>query len=161
LSYVLLLIGNVTYFSDYLLKAGTVTVLALQSPNLCPLHLPGHLLVEGEVDCETLWNSNGLDQYLWQFVFSVNCLLPSLGCLIIAPSEVLFIMVVPILASGDRYLIPFDIWWGGLYVIGCTILFLMAILVDQKSTVITDIFAPSPGPTGLPNIQVFCLDDSI
>jgi hypothetical protein len=60
-----LLIGNVMYLSDYLLEAGIVTVLALQGPNLCPLCLPGHLLVEGEVDCETLWNSNGLDQYLW------------------------------------------------------------------------------------------------
>jgi hypothetical protein len=70
-------------------------------------------------------------------------------------------MVVPIITSRDRCIIPFDIWWGGSYVIGCTTLFLMAILIDQKSTVIIDTFAPSPGPTGLPNIQVFCLDDSI
>jgi hypothetical protein len=45
--------------------------------------------------------------------------------------------------------------------VGRTTSFLMAILVDQKSTVITDTFAPPPGPTGPPNIQVFCLDDSI
>jgi hypothetical protein len=37
----------------------------------------------------------------------------------------------------------------------------MALLVDQKSAVITDTFAPCLGPTGLPNIQVFCFDDSI
>jgi hypothetical protein len=73
----------------------------------------------------------------------------------------LFIVVVPVLASGGRYLVFFDIWWGGSYVVGCATSFLMAILVDQKSAVLTDTFAPSPGPTGLPNIQVFCLDDSI
>jgi hypothetical protein len=91
----------------------------------------------------------------------VKRLLPSLGHLIIAPFEVLFILVVPVLASGGRYLIFFDIWWGGSYVVGCATSFLMAILVDQKSAVITDTFAPSPGPTGLPNIQVFRLDNSI
>jgi hypothetical protein len=37
----------------------------------------------------------------------------------------------------------------------------MALLIDQKSAVITDMFAPSPGPAGLPNIQVFCSDGSI
>jgi hypothetical protein len=94
-------------------------------------------------------------------MFGVNRLLPSLGHLIIAPSEVLFVMVVSILASRDRCLIPLDIWWGGSYVVGCATSFLIAILVDQNSAVITDTFAPSPGPTGLPNIQVFCLDDSI
>jgi hypothetical protein len=81
--------------------------------------------------------------------------------LLVAPFEVLFVVVVPVLASGGRYLIFSNIWWGGSYVVGCTTSFLVAILVDQKSAVITDTFAPSPGPTGLPNIQVFCLDDSI
>jgi hypothetical protein len=70
-------------------------------------------------------------------------------------------MVVPILASGDRCIIPLDIWWGGSSVVGCTTSFLMAILVDQKSAVITDTFAPSPGPTGLLNIHVFCPDDCV
>jgi hypothetical protein len=73
----------------------------------------------------------------------------------------MFIVVVPVLASRGRYLVFFDIWWGGSYIIGYAISFLMAILVDQKSTIITDIFAPFPDPIGLPNIQVFCLDDSI
>jgi hypothetical protein len=70
-------------------------------------------------------------------------------------------VVVPILASRGRYLIFFDIWWRGLYIVGRTTSFLIALLVDQKSAVITDTFAPSLGPAGLPNIQVFCLDDSI
>jgi hypothetical protein len=48
-----------------------------------------------------------------------------------------------------------------LYVVGRATSFLIAILVDQKSTVITDTFAPSPVPIGLLNIQVVCLDDSI
>jgi hypothetical protein len=94
-------------------------------------------------------------------VFDVNRLPPSLGHLLIASFEVLFIMVVPVLASGGRCLVPSDIWWGGSYIVGGTTSFLMAILIDQKSAVITDTFAPSPGPTGLPNIQVVCLDDSV
>jgi hypothetical protein len=94
-------------------------------------------------------------------VFGVNRLPPSLGRLLIAPFEVLFIMVVPILTSGGRCLISSDIWWGGSCILGGTTSFLMAILIDQKSAVITDTFAPSPGPTGLLNIQVFCLDDSV
>jgi hypothetical protein len=81
--------------------------------------------------------------------------------LLVTPFEVLFIMVVPVFASGGRNLIFFDIWWAGSLVVGCATSFLMAVLVDQKSAVITDTFAPSPGPTGLPNFQVFCLDDSI
>jgi hypothetical protein len=80
---------------------------------------------------------------------------------LVAPFEVLFIVVVPVLTSRGRYLVFFDIWWGGSYIVGCATSFLMAILVDQKSAVIIDTFAPSPGPTGLPNIQVFCPDDSI
>jgi hypothetical protein len=94
-------------------------------------------------------------------MFSVNRLPPSLGYLLIAPFEVLFIMVVPILTSGGRYLVPSDIWWGGSCIVGGTTSFLMAILSDQKSAVITDTFALSLGPIGLPNIEVFCLDDSI
>jgi hypothetical protein len=67
-SHLLLLIGNVIYFSDHLLKVGIVTVLALQSPNPCPLYLPGYLLVEGEVDYETLgiaiaWTSTSGNLY--------------------------------------------------------------------------------------------------
>jgi hypothetical protein len=94
-------------------------------------------------------------------VFSVKRLPPSFGRLLIAPFEVLFIMVVPVLASAGRCLVPSDIWWGGSCIVGSTTSFLMAILIDQKSAVITDTFAPSPGPTGLPNIQVFCLDDGV
>jgi hypothetical protein len=70
-------------------------------------------------------------------------------------------MVVPILASGDRCFAHFDICWRGLYVVGYTTSFPIAIHIDQDSIVITDTFAPSLGPTGLPNIQVFCLDGSI
>jgi hypothetical protein len=40
-------------------------------------------------------------------------------------------------------------------------LFLIAILIDQKSAIITDMLAPSLGPIGLLNIQMFCLDNSI
>jgi hypothetical protein len=65
LSYLPLLIGNVTYLLDHLLEEGIIAVLALQGSNLCPLCLPGHLLVEREIDCETVWNSNGWDQYIW------------------------------------------------------------------------------------------------
>jgi hypothetical protein len=65
LSYLLLLIGNVMYLSDHLLEAGSIAVLALQGPNPCPLCLPGHLLVERKIDCETIWNRSGGDQYSW------------------------------------------------------------------------------------------------
>jgi hypothetical protein len=65
LSYLLLLIGNVTYLSDHLLEAGIIAVLALQGANLCPLCLPGHLLVERKIYWETVWNSSGWDQYSW------------------------------------------------------------------------------------------------
>jgi hypothetical protein len=53
-------------------------------------------------------------------------------------------MGVPVLTSGGRYLISFDIWWGESYIVGRATSFLMAILVDQKSAVVTDTFAPPP-----------------
>jgi hypothetical protein len=37
----------------------------------------------------------------------------------------------------------------------------MAVYINQQSTVLTDIFAPTLGPTGLPDIQVFGLNNSI
>jgi hypothetical protein len=61
LGYLPLLIGNVTYLSDHLLEAGIIAVLALEGPNPCPLRLPGHLLVERKIDCETIWNRSGGD----------------------------------------------------------------------------------------------------
>jgi hypothetical protein len=98
-----LLIGNMAYVSDHLLEAGIVIVLALQGPNLCPLWPLGCLLVERKIDCKTISNRSGGDQDSWQLLHVVKHL-P------IAPCEVVFIMGVPVLASGGRYLISFDIW---------------------------------------------------
>jgi hypothetical protein len=60
-----LLIGNLAYLSDHLLEAGTVTVLALQGSNPCPLCPLGHLLVERKIDRKALWNRSGGNQDSW------------------------------------------------------------------------------------------------
>jgi hypothetical protein len=65
---------------------------------------------------------------------------------------VLLVVMVPILASSNRCFIHFDIGWGGSNIVGCTTSFLVAIHINQKSTVIIDTFAPTPGLIGLPDI---------
>jgi hypothetical protein len=161
LSHLPLLMGDMTYFPNHLLKASIVTVLALQGPDSCPLHFPSNLLAEREVDCYGLWDGDGWDQYIWQFVFRENRSVLSLGHFVMASSEVLFIIMVPILASGDRCLVHLDVGWRRSNVVGCTTLFLVAIHINQESTVIIDTFAPPPGPIGLPDIDAFGLDNSI
>jgi hypothetical protein len=74
---------------------------------------------------------------------------------------VALIDMLHVLASGDRYFLHFHIGWGGSSVVGCTASFPMAVHINQESVVLADIFAPTPGPTGLPDIQVFGFDDSI
>jgi hypothetical protein len=78
-----------------------------------------------------------------------------------APSKVLLIIVVPILASGDRCLVHPDVGWGGSSLVGCATSFFMSIQVDQKSTIVADMFTLPPSLTGLLDIQVFCPDDGI
>jgi hypothetical protein len=58
----LLLIGNVVYLSDHLFEVGIIIVLALQGCNPYPLCLPSYLLVEGKIDCKTIWNCSSWDQ---------------------------------------------------------------------------------------------------
>jgi hypothetical protein len=70
-------------------------------------------------------------------------------------------MVVPILASGDRYFVYPDVGWGGSSLVGCTTSFFVSIQVDQKCTIVADTFTLPPSLTGLPDIQVFCPDDGI
>jgi hypothetical protein len=105
-----LLVGDMIYFSNYLLKVGSIIVLVLHGHNPYPLHFPSIRLVEREVNYYTLWNGDSWDQYIWQFIFSENHPLLSLGHLLMAPLEVLFIVIVPILTSRDRCFIHLFIY---------------------------------------------------
>jgi hypothetical protein len=117
------------------------------------------MLGEREIDGYALWDGDGWDQHIQQFCR--NGFLPFLGLLVVAPSKVLVIMVVPILASGDRCFVHPDVRWGGSILVGWATSFFVSIQVDQKSTIVADTFTLPPSLTGLPDVQVFCPDDGI
>jgi hypothetical protein len=151
--------ADVAYFPNHSFEASTVIVPVLRCPDSCPLCVPGNLLGEREIDGYALSDGDSWDQHIQQFCR--NGFLSFLGLLIVAPSKVLLIMVVPILTSRDRCLVHSDVGWGGSSLVGCATSFFLSIQVDQKSTIVADTFTLPPSLIGLPDVQVLCPDDGI
>jgi hypothetical protein len=152
LSHLSLLAGDTVYFLHHLLKASIVAALVFQGPNVAPLPFPDNLLADGDIDYHTLWDSDSWNQHIWQFVPSENCSSLPFRYSIMAFPVLLLVVMVPVLTSRDRCFIHLDIGWGGSNIVGCSTSFLVTIHINQESTVITVMFAPPPGPTGLPDI---------